>query len=235
MTKRTKYSWIYWLAIMFLFILMDWLVFPSTQGNKELSYNEFVDSVRNGKVERVIFLQDKIIGEFKSNTNSVKSITQAPTAPWRIRIPDLEKQVEKQFVVSRIPNMNEEYLINDLLAAKVNFKGHFQDNTVLNFFLNWILPLVVFMLLWGYFFKKMGNKNPMLEIGRNKAQIQAEKPANPITFKDVAGIDEAVEEVKELVDFLKNPSKYTRLGGKLPKGVLLVGHLGTGKPYWLKR
>ncbi|MBP9016907.1 MAG: ATP-dependent zinc metalloprotease FtsH [Paludibacteraceae bacterium] len=229
MTKRTKYSWIYWLAIMFLFILMDWLVFPTTQGNKELSYNEFVDSVRNGKVERVIFLQDKIIGEFKSNTNSVKSITQAPTAPWRIRIPDLEKQVEKQFVVSRIPNMNEEYLINDLLAAKVNFKGHFQDNTVLNFFLNWILPLVVFMLLWGYFFKKMGNKNPMLEIGRNKAQIQAEKPANPITFKDVAGIDEAVEEVKELVDFLKNPSKYTRLGGKLPKGVLLVGPPGTGK------
>jgi cell division protease FtsH len=172
MTKRTKYSWIYWLAIMFLFILMDWLVFPTTQGNKELSYNEFVDSVRNGKVERVIFLQDKIVGEFKSGANNASSMTQAPTAPWRIRIPDLEKQVEKQFVVSRIPNMNEEYLINDLLAAKVNFKGHFQDNTVLNFFSTGFYPLCCLCCYGDIFSEKWATKTPCSKLEETKHKFR---------------------------------------------------------------
>jgi len=229
MTKREKYSWIYWLVVFGIFILLQWLFFPNTQGI-EISYNQFLDSLHAGKVERVVFLQNKIIGEFRSDkSTALEPITQAPTTPWRIQIPNVEQQVQRQFMVNRLPNINEEYLINELIDAKVDFKGHFEDNTLQNFFLNWILPFVVLMLVWGYFLKKIGQKNPMLEIGKNKAKIQAEKPENPITFKDVAGIDEAVEEVKEIVEFLKNPSKYTRLGGKLPKGVLLVGPPGTGK------
>jgi cell division protease FtsH len=75
----------------------------------------------------------------------------------------------------------------------------------------------------------MGPGSPIINLGKNKAKIQAEKPKNPVKFTDVAGVDEAVEEVKELVEFLKNPKKYTQLGGKLPKSVLLVGPPGTGK------
>lgn len=229
MTPREKYSWIYWLSALLVFMGLQWIFFPNTQGAKELTYSQFLDSIRAGKVQRIVFLDKKIIGYLNTEDSISKNITEAPTAPWRIRIPSVEQQVRKQFVVNRIPHMNEEYLLTELRECGVDFKGHFEDKTLENFFLNWILPFIFLIAVWGYIFRKMGAKNPMLEIGKNKARIMAEKPENPITFKDVAGIDEAVEEVKELVDFLKNPSKYTRLGGKLPKGVLLVGPPGTGK------
>lgn len=230
MTKREKYSWLYWLSILAFVITLQLLVFPDSQGPREFTYSEFIDSVNAGKIEQIVFFEDKIIGQLKTGEEvEQKSITQAPTAPWRLRIPSIEQQVRKQFVVNRIPKMNEEYLINILTQSKVNFKGHVENNVLRNFFLNWVLPLIIFMALWGFFIKRMGSKNPMLEIGKNKAQIHAEKPKNPITFKDVAGVDEAVDEVRELVDFLKYPAKFTRLGGKLPKGVLLVGPPGTGK------
>lgn len=229
MTPREKYSWIYWLSALLVFIGLQWIFFPNTQGTKELTYSQFLDSIRAGKVQRIVFLDKKIIGYLNTEDSVSRNITEAPTAPWRIRIPSVEQQVRKQFVVNRIPHMNEEYLLTELRECGVDFKGHFEDKTLENFFLNWILPFIFLIAVWGYIFRKMGAKNPMLEIGKNKARIMAEKPENPITFKDVAGIDEAVEEVKELVDFLKHPSKYTRLGGKLPKGVLLVGPPGTGK------
>ena len=229
MTPREKYSWIYWLSALLVFMGLQWIFFPNTQGAKELTYSQFLDSIREGKVQRIVFLDKKIIGYLNTEDSISRNITEAPTAPWRIRIPSVEQQVRKQFVVNRIPHMNEEYLLTELRECGVDFKGHFEDKTLENFFLNWILPFIFLIAVWGYIFRKMGAKNPMLEIGKNKARIMAEKPENPITFKDVAGIDEAVEEVKELVDFLKNPSKYTRLGGKLPKGVLLVGPPGTGK------
>ncbi|MFZ6037701.1 MAG: ATP-dependent zinc metalloprotease FtsH [Bacteroidota bacterium] len=229
MTPREKYSWIYWLSALLVFMGLQWIFFPNTQGAKELTYSQFLDSIRAGKVQRIVFLDKKIIGYLNTEDSISRNITEAPTAPWRVRIPSVEQQVRKQFVVNRIPHMNEEYLLTELRECGVDFKGHFEDKTLENFFLNWILPFIFLIAVWGYIFRKMGAKNPMLEIGKNKARIMAEKPENPITFKDVAGIDEAVEEVKELVDFLKNPSKYTRLGGKLPKGVLLVGPPGTGK------
>ena len=229
MTPREKYSWIYWLSALLVFMGLQWIFFPNTQGTKELTYSQFLDSIRAGKVQRIVFLDKKIIGYLNTEDSISKNIIEAPTAPWRVRIPSVEQQVRKQFVVNRIPHMNEEYLLTELRECGVDFKGHFEDKTLENFFLNWILPFIFLIAVWGYIFRKMGAKNPMLEIGKNKARIMAEKPENPITFKDVAGIDEAVEEVKELVDFLKNPSKYTRLGGKLPKGVLLVGPPGTGK------
>jgi len=229
MTPREKYSWIYWLSALLVFMGLQWIFFPNTQGTKELTYSQFLDSIRAGKVQRIVFLDKKIIGYLNTEDSISRNITEAPTAPWRVRIPSVEQQVRKQFVVNRIPHMNEEYLLTELRECGVDFKGHFEDKTLENFFLNWILPFIFLIAVWGYIFRKMGAKNPMLEIGKNKARIMAEKPENPITFKDVAGIDEAVEEVKELVDFLKNPSKYTRLGGKLPKGVLLVGPPGTGK------
>ena len=229
MTPREKYSWIYWLSALLVFMGLQWIFFPNTQGTKELTYSQFLDSIRAGKVQRIVFLDKKIIGYLNTQDSISRNITEAPTAPWRVRIPSVEQQVRKQFVVNRIPHMNEEYLLTELRECGVDFKGHFEDKTLEKFFLNWILPFIFLIAVWGYIFRKMGAKNPMLEIGKNKARIMAEKPENPITFKDVAGIDEAVEEVKELVDFLKNPSKYTRLGGKLPKGVLLVGPPGTGK------
>ena len=229
MTKREKFTWIYWLLIPVLFYGLQ-LFYPDTAGYKELSYKSFLDSVNTSKVERVVILPDRIVGEFRHLKDSTgNDLTKAPQTPWRLRISSIEKQVKRQFVVSRIPDIKDDQLLEVLNRAGVDYKGQFNNNSLRNFFLNWILPLLFFMVLWGSLFRKMGPGSPIINLGKNKAKIQAEKPKNPVKFTDVAGVDEAVEEVKELVEFLKNPKKYTQLGGKLPKGVLLVGPPGTGK------
>ncbi len=231
MKKNDKFSIYYFISIFFLILMLDSLMFPGRNGTRILTYDEFVQKVDSGKVNQVLILPQKIIGELKgNNSDSAHRLeTNAPTAPWRLKIKEIEEQVKRQFTVTRLPEVKDEALLKRLLDHDVKVVGKYQDNTLRNFFLNWILPMIFFIALWGFFYKKMGEGNPMLSIGKNKAKIVAEKQDHPVKFDDVAGVDEAVEEVKELVDFLKKPEKYTRLGGKLPKGVLLVGPPGTGK------
>ncbi len=230
MKKKDKFSLYYFLGMMAMFILMDMLFFPASSGTKFLTYSDFIHKVDSGQVARVVIFPDKIIGELKDEHKKGKGeITKAPTAPWRLRIESIEEQVKHQFIVDRLPEVSDDQLLDRLLKAGVEVQGRFRSNGLRNFFLDWVLPFILLMFIWGIIIKRMGPGNPMLEIGRNKAKILSETPNNKVRFKDVAGIDEAVEEVKELVDFLRTPEKYTRLGGKLPKGVLLVGPPGTGK------
>src|SRR5206468_365668 len=92
-----------------------------------------------------------------------------------------------------------------------------------------VVPVVLFFLLWNYLFKRMGSgAGGLMQIGKSKAKVYIEKKTG-VTFNDVAGIDEAEEELVEVVEFLKTPQKYQRLGGRIPKGVLLIGPPGTGK------
>ncbi len=231
MKQNNKFSIYYFLSVFFLILMLDSLMFPARNGSRILTYDEFVQKVDSGKVSRVLILPQKIIGELKGKTSdtSRQLETNAPATPWRLKIKEIEEQIMRQFTVTRLPEVKDETLLKRLLTHDVKVVGKYQDNTLRNFFLNWILPMIFFIALWGFFYKKMGEGNPMLSIGKNKAKIVAEKQDNPVKFDDVAGVDEAVEEVKELVDFLKTPEKYTKLGGKLPKGVLLVGPPGTGK------
>lgn len=232
MTKRDKFSFYFWFAVATFILGIQILFYPDTAGNREISYKQFIDSVQIGRVDRVVIYADRLVGQFKSPSSGrtkETEITKGPSAPWRLRIPSIEEQVRKQFLVSRIPGINDSHLLEMLQAYGVDYKGRFEDNSLRNFFLNWLLPLGFMALIWLFIFKRLRPDNPMLSLGRNKAKIQAENTKNPVKFTDVAGIDEAVEEVKELVEFLKSPQKYTKLGGKLPKGVLLVGPPGTGK------
>jgi cell division protease FtsH len=231
MKKNNKFSIYYFLSIFFLIMFLESLLFPGRNGSQIFTYDTFVQKVDSGLVSRVLIQPEKIIGELKSPKPDTahKMETNAPSAPWRLRIKEIEEQIKRQFTVTRLPGVTDEELLKRLLKHDVMILGKYQDNTLRNFFLDWILPMIFFIALWGFFYKKMGEGNPMLSIGKSKAKIIAEKPKNPVKFTDVAGVDEAVEEVKELVDFLKTPDKYTKLGGKLPKGVLLVGPPGTGK------
>jgi len=95
--------------------------------------------------------------------------------------------------------------------------------------LTWIFPLILIIALWVFLLRRMNPSSQVLNIGKNRAILYDAMGEHRVTFKDVAGLDEAKEEVAEIVEFLKNPKKFTRLGGKLPKGVLLVGPPGTGK------
>lgn len=233
MKKRDKFSLYYFLGMLVFFIGIDALFFPGNNGTHIIPYNEFIQKVDSGKVESVVIFPDKIVGVFKSEkqkeNKNKKKITNAPTAPWRLRIQTIEEQVKRQFIVHRLPDVKDDKMLQRLINAGVSIEGNFKGNALRNFVLDWILPFLVLFILWGFMFKKMGPGNPMLDIGKNKAKILSEVPENPVRFTDVAGVDEAVEEVEEVVDFLRDPSKYTRLGGKLPKGVLLVGPPGTGK------
>ncbi len=232
MKKNNRFSIYYFLGLFFMISIMELLFFPSgSTGNQILSYDSFIQKIDSGKVDKVLILNEKIVGELKDTANLAKehSITKGPTAPWRLRIKEIEEQMARQFTVVRLPNTTDNELLKRLLKNNVKIVGKYESNALKNFLLDWILPILFFMVLWGFIYKKMGAGNPMLSVGKNKAKILAETPENPVKFDDVAGVDEAVEEVKELVDFLKTPDKYTVLGGKLPKGVLLVGPPGTGK------
>ncbi len=230
MQKKDKFSIYYFVGMILMFVLLDTLFFPASSGTRMLSYSDFLRQVDSGHVARVVIFPDKIVGELKDEKKARGGeITKGPAAPWRLRIQSIEEQVKHQFIVDRLPDVTDTMLLSRLMDAGVEIQGRFRSNGLRNFFLDWVLPFILLMFLWGIIMKRMGPGNPMLEIGRNKAKILSETPNNQVSFKDVAGIDEAVEEVRELVEFLRTPDRYTRLGGKLPKGVLLVGPPGTGK------
>ena len=123
--------------------------------------------------------------------------------------------------------MDDPSLVKELDEHKVDYSGHYESK-FLSSILSWILPIGIMLLIWRYAMKKMGPGMGVMSFGKSKAKIFAENETR-VTFADVAGIDEAKEELQEVVEFLKNPGKFQKLGGRIPKGVLLVGPPGTGK------
>ncbi len=247
MDRRTRFSIGYYLVVLLGLLLLQWTL-PITGAPRELSYSEFRQKVRAGEVERVVLLPDRIVGELRDSveagdspsavipeapgtaTDSAAPIDVGPTAPWRLRVESVEERTRRQFYVVRLPGIDEQPLLAELDSAGVEYSGRIQSNFLRNFFLNWILPFFLLFLIWGFIFRRMGMaQRNMLSLPGGKGQILAENMGERITFEDVAGVDEAVEEVKEIVAFLKNPERYTALGARLPKGVLLVGPPGTGK------
>ena len=119
-------------------------------------------------------------------------------------------------------------MIKLLEKNNIKFSGKETDTWLRDFILAWVIPIVIFILIWRYLFGRLGTGAGITAVGRSKASLYIEKDTG-VTFNDVAGVDEAKEELKEVIDFLQHPDKYLRLGGKIPKGVLLVGPTGTGK------
>ncbi|MAU15962.1 MAG: cell division protein FtsH [Muricauda sp.] len=237
MTKRDRNSIWYYLAVIAFIFGMQLFYLPKNNISEPLSYKGFKENIKKGAIEKIVVLPDQIVGIYKDTLNTsetsdgLKKIESGPTAPWRLRLNSVENRLKKQFVVNRLPQMEDPNLLDILDQAGVDYSGRIEKNYLRDFFLNWIFPVILFFVVWGLLYKRMwgGRGNPMLTLGKNKAKIYAEDPKNQVRFEDVAGVDEAVEEVKELVNFLKAPEKYSKLGGKLPKGVMLVGPPGTGK------
>ncbi len=156
----------------------------------------------------------------KVKTGSLEGIVSPETA----KLLGKEKG-ERAFITARVQDPD---LVKELEQGGVKFTGRI-ENKIVKFFTNWILPMLFFILVWGFLMKRMGGASGgLMSIGKSKAKIYMEKDIN-IRFEDVAGIDEAKEELQEVIEFLKTPQKFQRLGGKIPKGVLLVGAPGTGK------
>ena len=172
-------------------------------GVQHIPYSEFIQALEKGKVTEVAITQDRIKGKM--------SATQGGSDKG------------EEFSTVRVdPQMSE-------LLSKYNVKyTGVIESTFFRDLLSWIVPIFLIMVVWLYVFKRMGPQQGFMSLGKNKAKIYVEEDLD-VSFHDVAGLDEAKEELQEIVAFLKTPDKYTRLGGKLPKGILLVGPPGTGK------
>src|SRR5437867_5042177 len=205
-------------ALLMLFLLQYYFAAPKVE---TIGYSEFKALAKKGLVTNLVINEQTIRGEVKPE--GVKEVLSAEEV--KSRGEDKEVKSALPFVTVRIEDPD---LVNDLEAAGVPFRGEVVSQW-LPTLLSWVVPVVLFFLLWNFLFRKMGAAGgSLMQIGKSKAKVYIEKKTG-VTFADVEGIDEAEEELAEVVEFLRTPQKYQRLGGRIPKGVLLIGPPGTGK------
>jgi cell division protease FtsH len=200
--RRTGSTVWYGLAfLLFLALAQTYFLVPA---GRQVPYSEFKALLKEGKVAEVIVGDQLIRGTLK------------PADPAGRAEP---------FTATRI---EDPALVAELGQAGVKYTGEL-TNRWLSDILSWVIPLLLVIALWSFFFRRMGSaEGGVMSFARSRAKIYAEDDVK-VRFDDVAGVDEAKEELKEIVEFLQNPKKYTNIGGRIPKGVLLVGPPGTGK------
>jgi cell division protease FtsH len=218
--RQQQFSILYFIiAIGMIFALQFLLVHPSVE---TLDYSEFKTLVKKGLVSNLVISEKTIRGDVKPG--GIGEVLSGE------RWGGLDKAAQEgkktvSFVVVRV---EDSALIGELEAAGIPFKGEVTSDW-LPTLLSWGVPVALFFILWSYLFKRIGGAGGgLMQIGKSKAKVYIEKKTG-VTFADVEGIDEAEDELVEVVEFLKNPQKYQRLGGRIPKGVLLLGLPGTGK------
>src|SRR4030065_612606 len=142
----------------------------------------------------------------------------------------IQFKMPKKFSVWHIiiARVDDPDMVKDLESMGVRYAGQYESPWFKTFFFSWILPLLILFIIWRFVFKRFGPASSIMSFGKSKGRLYAQEDLN-VTFDDVAGIDEAKEELQEIIEFLKTPEKFRALGGKIPKGVLLVGAPGTGK------
>ncbi len=201
MNNLTK-NIVLWLVIaMVLMAVFNNFSAKDDRGGQEVDYSTFLDQVRNGRVERVTIDGDAIYGQ---RHNGDRFVSYSPGDPE---------------------------LVNDLVNAGVSIKAQKEEGTslLMTIFISWF-PLLLLIGVWIFFMRQMqgGGGRGAMSFGKSRARLLTEDK-NRVTFADVAGVDEAKEEVQELVEFLQDPSKFQKLGGRIPRGVLMTGSPGTGK------
>jgi cell division protease FtsH len=191
-----------WYVLGFLLLMALAQVWFLPPAGRTISYSEFKTAVRAGQVAEVTVGDQAVRGAYKADVNGSRNFNTA-----RIEDPKL---------------------IEELDAAGVKYTGE-QVSRWLPEIIGWVIPILVLFALWSFFVRRMsGAEGGVMSFARSKHRVFAEDDVK-VSFADVAGVDEAEQELKEIVEFLKTPKKYTALGGRIPKGVLLVGPPGTGK------
>ena len=191
--------WYFLIALLLITYLQQYLFSPKVE---TIPYSQFKQNLAEGTVGKLTIGPENITGTLKGK----------------------DKKPDQRFVTIRVDDPS---LVKELDERKIDYSG-FYESKFLSTLLSWIVPIAIFFLIWRYAMKKMGPGMGVMSFSKSKAKLFAQNETK-ITFADVAGIDEARQELQEVVEFLKNPEKFQKLGGRIPKGVLLVGAPGTGK------
>jgi cell division protease FtsH len=203
MNPKARFNFLYVIiAVMGVLVLQDaWM---RSQAVATIPYSKFQSMVREQKVEKVLIGQDRIEGTFKEPLDGKSRFTTTRVDP------DIAKELD---------------------AAGVTYSGQ-AESSLLPLLLSWVVPIALFFGVWMFLMRRMaaqgGPGGGLMAIGKSKAKVYVETDTKT-SFADVAGVDEAKQELQEIVAFLKDPKGYGRLGARMPKGVLLVGPPGTGK------
>jgi cell division protease FtsH len=203
MEKHHKFSMWYVLLGVWVVLIIQNAIF-SAFSIKTISYSEFLKALNEDRVTEVAITSNIIQG--------------------RIRVPGDSSEAGQPFRTIRVdPDLSE------LLSGhNVQFKGEI-ESTFLRDLFSWIFPIFLFVGIWFFLMKRMQGQQPgFMSLGKNKAKIYMEDEVG-VRFEDVAGVDESKQELQEVIEFLKQPERFTRVGGKMPRGVLLIGPPGTGK------
>ncbi len=191
--------WYFVLAFVFFMLLQNYFFAKKTE---TIAYSRFKEHLAEGRISKLVIGPEMIKGTIKGQ----------------------EKEKDQSFVTVRV---EDPHLVEELDRQKVDYSGLYQSKFLGNL-LSWIIPIGLFFLIWRYAMKKMGPGHGVMSFSKSKAKLFAQDQPE-VRFADVAGIEEAKEELQEVVEFLKNPGKFQKLGGRIPKGILLVGAPGTGK------
>jgi cell division protease FtsH len=215
--KQENFTIWYFLIIMLVLMLME--TFFLTPQVDKISYSQFKSLVKQGLVAELVVEQNVIRGHIKAE--GMKQVFPEE----KLKQLKYDGKSSHPFITIRVEDPG---LTAELEQAGIPFRGEVASNW-LPTLLSWLIPLALFFIVWSYLMKRMGGRGAgLMQIGKSKAKVYIEKKTG-VTFADVEGIDEAKEELVEVVEFLKTPEKYQRLGGRIPKGVLLLGPPGTGK------
>ena len=203
MQKQYKFS-IWYVLLGFWIVLIVHNILVSAFAIKTIPYSEFLTLLKENKVIEVAIRADQIQGKLKESESGADKAALFRT----VRVdPETSKLLEQY---------------------NVPFKGEIESRFLANLF-SWLIPIFIFFGIWFFLMKRMSGQQPgFMTLGKNKAKIYMQEDID-VRFEDVAGVDESKQELMEVVEFLMDPSKFTEIGGKIPRGTLLVGPPGTGK------